>query len=93
MNRTHARLAERRHHLVAQAAAQREALARRMEPWRGPLSLADRGVAAVRYAARHPGWLVGAVALLLVVLRPRRAAKWLARGWALRKLGQYLHRR
>jgi hypothetical protein len=92
MNRTLARLAERRHHLVAQAAAQRAALAHNLEPWRPRLAVLDQGVAAARYLGRHPGWLVGA-ALLLVALRPRRAGKWLQRGWLVWQVGRRLHKR
>ena len=65
-------LAERREHLVAQAAAQRTALAQSAAPWRAPLALADRGVEALRTIRRHPTWLLGA-ALVLVALRPGRA--------------------
>jgi hypothetical protein len=75
--------------LVAQAAAQRIALAQNMEPWRARLALADRGVAAVRYVRRHPVLLVGA-ALVLVALRPRHAVKWLQRGWLLWQVGRRL---
>lgn len=73
-------LSERRERLVEQAAMQRQALARHIEPWRVPLALADRGLTALRRVKRHPEWLVGAV-LLLAALRPRRVGKWLGRGW------------
>jgi len=74
------RLAERRERLVAQAAAQRRALARDMDRWRTPLALADQGLAALRYIRIHPQWLIGSV-VLLVALRPRRVGKWLGSGW------------
>lgn len=73
------RLAERRAHLVAQAAAQREALAQGIEPWRTPLALADQGLAAVRYLKRHPTWIIGA-GVVLATLRPGNFGKWLRRG-------------
>ncbi len=74
------RLVERRQHLVAQAAAQRRALAGDIEPWRTPLALTDQGLNALRYIRRHPTWIVGGIALL-AILRPRNAGKWLGRGW------------
>lgn len=80
MNDKLIRLAERREHLVAQAAAQRMALAQNIEPWRKPLARADQGLAALRYISSHPAWIVGGVALL-AILRPGRIGKWLGRGW------------
>ena len=47
MNEKLIRLAERRERLVAQAAAQRMALAQNIEPWRNPLARADQGLAAL----------------------------------------------
>ena len=91
MNQKLTQLAERRHHLVAQAAAQRTALANNMEPWRARLALVDRGVAVVRTIGRHPALMVGA-ALLLAALRPRRAGKWLQRGWLVWQVGRSLRR-
>lgn len=80
MNEKLIRLAARRERLVAQAAAQRMALAQNIEPWRVPLAYADGGLAVLRYIKHHPAWLVGAGALL-VALRPGRVGKWLRRGW------------
>ncbi len=82
-------LAERRRRLVAEAAAQRIALAHNAEPWRSRLALVDRGVAVFRYIGRHPGLMVGA-ALLLVALRPRRAGKWLQRSLLVWQIGRRL---
>ena len=82
MNDKLIRLAERRERLVAQAAAQRMALAQNIEPWRIPLARADQGLAALRYIKSHPAWLVGGV-VLLAALRPGRAGKWLGRGWVM----------
>lgn len=74
-------LAERRRRLVAQAAAQRTALAHDLQPWRARLALVDQGVAVFRTIGRHPALIVGA-ALLLVGLRPRRAGNGCsAAGW------------
>ena len=80
MNKKMLRLAERRNRLIAQAAAQRTSLAQNIEPWRVPLAQADQGLAALRYLRDHPVWIVGA-GVLLAVLRPVRALKWLGRGW------------
>ena len=91
MNQRLTLLAERRHRLVAQAAAQRTALAHDLQPWRARLALVDQGVAVFRYVGRHPALMVGA-ALLLIALRPRRAGKWLQRGWLAWQLGRRLRR-
>lgn len=85
MNEKLIRLAERRERLVAQAAAQRSALAQNIEPWRRPLARVDQGLAVLRNIKRHPAWIVGGVALL-AALRPGRVraagvGKWLSRGW------------
>lgn len=91
MNKKLTHLAERRRQLIAQAAAQRTALAHDMAPWRARLALADRGVAVLRYIGRHPVLIVGA-ALLLAALRPQRAGKWLQRGWLVWQIGRRLRR-
>ncbi len=75
-------LAKRRHALILQAAAQREALQQCIDPWRGPLSLADRGLSTVRYVKSNPMLMMGAMTLL-GLLRPTRAGKWLHRSWML----------
>lgn len=89
MNSKLTQLAERRRHLVAQAATQRSLLAENAEPWRARLALVDRGVAVFRYIGRHPGLMVGA-GLLLVALRPHRAVKWLQRGLLVWQIGRRL---
>jgi hypothetical protein len=89
MNQELTRLAERRRRLVAQAAAQRAVLAHELEPWRARLGRVDQGVAVFRYVAHRPALIVGAV-LLLAALRPRRAGKWLQRGWLAWQLGRRL---
>ena len=91
MNRRLVQLAERRRLLVAQAAAQRAALARDAAPVRARLALVDRGLEAARYVAHRPALIVGAV-LLLAALRPRRAGKWLQRGWLAWQFGRRLRR-
>lgn len=92
MNKKLVRLAERRSLLIAQAEAQRTALAYNVKPWRSRLALADRGIAAVRYVRSRPGLLVAA-ALLVAALRPRRVGTWLQRGWLAWQIRQRLLRR
>lgn len=82
MNAKSIKLAKRREHLVAQAAAQRTAVAQNFEVWRAPLALADQGLAVLRFIRRHAVWVAGG-GILLGVLRPARGSiwKWLRRGW------------
>ena len=80
MNEKPTQLALKRERLITQAAQQRTTLARSVQTWRGPLALADKGVSALRYLKRNPLWVVGGVAVL-VVLRRQSAGKWLRRGW------------
>lgn len=86
------RLAERRERLIAQAAAQRMALAQSIEPWRVPLARVDQGLAALRYVRNHPAWIVGGAALL-VALRPSRVGRWLQLGWVTWRIRHKLHDR
>lgn len=73
-------LAERREHLIAQAAAQRVALAQSIEPWRVPLARVDQGLSVLTYIRRHPTWIVGG-GLLVAALWPGWAIPWFRRGW------------
>lgn len=86
MNEELTRLVQRRERLVAQAAAQRIALAQGIEPWRTPLALADQGLDALRFIKNHPLWVVGGGLLLLTAVRPGRAGKWLGMGWTAWKI-------
>jgi YqjK-like protein len=72
-------LALRRASLIALAQAQRLRLAADVEPWRRPLSIADRGIAAARFIGSHPVWTVGA-AVAPVALRTAGLATWFRRG-------------
>lgn len=92
MNGKLTRLAERRERLIAQAEAQRTVLATRIAPWRERLSLADRGIAAVRYVRSHPALILGVV-LLVAALRPRHAGTWLQRGLLAWQIGRRLRSR
>lgn len=89
MSRELQRLAERRNRLVTQAATQRMVLARQMTPWRPRFALADRGIAAVRYARRHPALLAG-LGLLATALRSRFSSVWLQRGLVLWQIARSL---
>jgi hypothetical protein len=73
-------LAERRARLIALAAAQRRKLAADVEPWRRPLSLADRGLAAARFIGRHPAWILGTAVVAPVALPAAGMGPWLRRG-------------
>lgn len=77
-----ARIAKRRAELVALNAAQRAELSGACLAWRVPLAVADRGVAAWRFAKRHQG-LVAGMGIMLAVVRPFRTLKWLKSGWKL----------
>jgi YqjK-like protein len=88
MSNKRTRLVERREYLVAQAALQRRMLTQDIERWRAPLALADQALNRLRYIRRHPQWIFGGIALL-AILRPRRAGKWLGRGWV---TWQLMHR-
>lgn len=92
MNKKLVRLTERRRLLIAQAEAQRTALAHNLAPWRARLALVDRGIATVRYVRSRPGLLL-AGALLVAALRPRRVGTWLQRGWLAWQIRQRLFRR
>lgn len=89
MNGKSTRLAERRERLVAQAAAQRAALAQNLAPWRAPLALADQGVAVLRYLGRHPALLVGAT-LTIAALRPKRLGRGIGLVWGAWQFGRRL---
>lgn len=74
-------LADRRARLIALAAAQRRRLAADVEPWRRPLSIADRGIAAARFIGHHPAWIVGS-AVAPVAMRATGLGTWFRRGLA-----------
>lgn len=80
MNNDLAPLEERRARLVSLAGAQRRALANCFEPWRRPLTIADRGIAAMRFIRAHPAWII-AGALAPRALQAGRLGGWLRRGF------------
>ena len=85
MKNNRIRLAERRAALVRQAANQRMELTETYEALRMPLTVADKGLHAVRYLVQHPLLVAGAVALTAVA-RPRRWLFILENGWLVWRL-------
>lgn len=81
MNAKLLQLAKRREALIEQAAKQRAAISKGVQPWRSTLARADQGVAVLRYLKSHPIWLAAGSGLLLAILGPGRAWRWLGRGW------------
>ena len=75
-------LRDKRARLLVRAALEREQLSAQLDAWRAPLALLDRGVATARQVRRHPEWLV-AVAVVIALVRPRRALAWARRGFIL----------
>lgn len=75
-------LARRRAELVARSASQRAELADIGHGCRLPMAIVDQGVAVWRFFRGHPALLVG-MGVTFAVARPRRAIKWLSRGWSL----------
>ena len=69
----------RRAELLARAAVERERISVQLRRWEAPLAFVDSGMAAVRNIRRNPQWLFAA-ALVLAVLRPRRAIAWARNG-------------
>lgn len=80
MNGKLLKLAKRRERLVAEAEAQRLALAQNIEVWRKPLAIADQGLVALRYVKSHPILMAGSSVALLSIWRPGNIGKWFRRG-------------
>lgn len=82
-------VAERRAHLIARAQSERATLSALLEPADRAASLVasavNLGRSLAAQAARYPLLVIAGV-VLLAALRPRRAVKWLARGWSLWRL-------
>ena len=91
MNAKLIELVERRTTLVARVATQRAELAQALAPWRGPLTVVDRGLGAVGYIRNYAPLLVG-VAAFVVPLRPLRVARWLRRGWLVWSMARVVKR-
>ena len=73
-------LAQRRERLVLEAAQQRVQLAEAIEAWRGPLALADQGLAAISFIRNHPFYVAGISAVFVRIFRKSFIGKWFARG-------------
>ena len=80
MNEKLLKLAQRREHLVLEAAKQRLQLAQAVEVWREPLALADQGLDAISYIKKHPILIAASSAVLVRLLRKSFIGKWLGRG-------------
>ncbi len=72
----------RRERLVAKAAAQREVLAQDLETLAPAIRVVDRGLAGIVWLRAHPGVLLVAGGVMLV-LRPRRTLRWSIRLFSL----------
>ena len=82
-------LAEHRTRLAARAQFERATINTLLAPADAAAALAQSLFAAARSArdqARRYPLAAGAAMALLVVLRPKRAATWLSRGWSLWRL-------
>jgi YqjK-like protein len=75
-----AQIHARRERLLARSAAQRDEMALLLAPLRGPLAVADHGIAVAQYARAHPGLVVIAAAVF-VLLSPKRAFRWARRAF------------
>ena len=76
-------LHQQRGRLLERIAHQRQALAHQVEPLLGPLALPGRLAAMLdntRLFVRDHPYLVGTVAVAIVVLRPRLVLRWARRG-------------
>ena len=84
-----AEILERRARLLAEAEAQRRALAEGLAVCRGVLVVADRGIAWASWLRARP-YLVVAAAAAIAVLRPKLALAWSARLLTLWRVGRLL---
>lgn len=80
MNPRLAAIEAKRARLIERAARQRADFAAALQGLSRPLGFVDRCIGALRYVLARPPLVAGA-ALILVLLRPRRALKWAGRAW------------
>ncbi len=85
-----AQILERRARLLAEAQAQRNALAQGIAVCRSVLVVADRGIAWAGWLRARP-YLVVAAAAAIAALRPRLALEWSARALTLWRVGRLLY--
>ncbi len=79
----------RQERLLARSAVLRERLGADLATLRRPLAVADGVLDAARWLKGHPE-VVGAGAVVVALLRPRRTLRWLGRGWGLWRIGRRL---
>lgn len=79
----------RRAALIERTATERERVTAQFAPFRPPLALVERSIAAGRVILSHPEWIAGAAALILI-LRPRRALAWAQRGFLAWRAWQWI---
>jgi len=85
-----AEIVERRARLLAEAEAQRRALAQGIAVCRSVLVVVDRGIVWAAWLRARP-YLVVAAATAIAVLRPRLALEWSARLITLWRAGRLLY--
>jgi len=85
-----AEILERRAQLIAEAEAQRHALAEGLSDCRSVLVVADRGLAWATWLRARP-YLVVALVTAIAVLRPRFALEWSARLLTLWRVGRLVY--
>ena len=85
-----AEILERRARLVAEAQAQRHALAEGIAVCRSVLVVVDRGMVWAAWLRARP-YLVVAAVTAIAVLRPRLALEWSARVLTLWRVGRLLY--
>src|SRR5258705_9857231 len=85
-----AEILERRARLLAEAEAQRRALAQGIAVCTSVLVVADRGIAWASWLRARP-YLVVAVVTAIAVLRPKLAFAWSARLLTLWRAGRFLY--
>ena len=85
-----AEIVERRARLLAEAEAQRRALAQGIAVCRSVLVVVDRGIVWAAWLRARP-YLVVAAATAIAVLRPRLALEWTARLLTLWRVGRLLY--
>ena len=93
MNKKLLLLAQRRKRLGLEAAQQRVRLEQAVEVWRGPLALADQGLAAMSFIKNHPFYVAGISAIIVRLFRKSFIGKWLGRGMMAWQLITKLQRR
>jgi YqjK-like protein len=81
---------QRRARLVAEAQAQRRAVAAELEACHSVVVVVDRGIALGRWLRSRP-YLVVAAVVAIAVLKPRVALAWSARIATLWRAGRFLY--